>query len=144
MGGILANDVVNVGGGLAAKMTFGEAQVEPGLTFKEAKFDGIFGLGWPTIAVDGVDPPVQVFIQDKDIDQQVFAFSLGKTQKEQGELMIGGINQAKFSGTLQYTEVVRRAYWQVAMPSMTIGAPLSPLSTLQLLTPAPLSSSDRF
>jgi len=117
--GIIAGDVVNAGG-ISAAMQFGEAQVEPGLTFKEAKFDGIFGLGWPTIAVDGVDPPVNVFIGDGDLDQQVFCFSLGKTDKQKGELMIGGIDQTKFSGQLQYTDVTRRAYWQVAMPSMTI------------------------
>jgi len=119
--GVLASDVVSVGGSaLSASMTFGEAQVEPGLTFKEAKFDGIFGLGWPTIAVDGVEPPVQVFIQDGDVDSQVFAFSLGKTDKQAGELDIGSIDQSKFSGQLQYTNVVRRGYWQVAMPSLTI------------------------
>eukprot|EP01084_Bolivina_argentea_P045724 84151_1 len=42
LSGFLSSDMVFVGD-LNDQVTFGEATNEPGITFKEAKFDGIFG-----------------------------------------------------------------------------------------------------
>ena len=50
--GFLSSDMFDVGG-LKSRVMFGEATDEPGITFKEAKFDGLCGLGFQTISVDG-------------------------------------------------------------------------------------------
>ena len=49
----LSQDTVNVAGLQVDEQVFGEVTDEPGMTFAMAKFDGILGMGFKSIAVDG-------------------------------------------------------------------------------------------
>jgi hypothetical protein len=53
------------------------AMAEPGLAFVSAKFDGILGMGYPSISVDNLMSPFQKLMQNKTLcPQGVFAFWL--------------------------------------------------------------------
>lgn len=59
MVGFLSTDVLGIAGSQVLDTTFGEATLEPGLVFVAGAFDGILGMGYPTIAVEGVVPMFQ-------------------------------------------------------------------------------------
>lgn len=120
MKGFVVNDVVTLGP-LSTAVDFACATNEPGRTFQAAKFDGILGLGWPTISVDGIVPVMQQLDAAGELDQPVFAFYLNSDDKVPGELTIGGIDTDRMSGsTINYVPVVSDTYWTVELGAMTV------------------------
>ncbi|XP_007538549.1 cathepsin D [Erinaceus europaeus] len=109
------------------EQTFGEATTQPGITFIAAKFDGILGMAYPRISVDGVLPVFDNLMRQKLVDKNVFSFYLNRdpTAPVGGELMLGGTDPKYFQGSMTYLNVTRQAYWQVHMDQLDIGSGLT-------------------
>jgi len=119
MKGYVAHDVLTIGS-LKAELDFACATNEPGITFKASKFDGILGMAWPTIAVDGIVPPMQALASAGQLDENVFGFLLQKDASQKGELMIGGYNSNYVKNPV-WASLKMENYWLVSMNKLSFG-----------------------
>ena len=106
---------------------FAEATEEPGLAFAFGRFDGILGLGYDTISVNGIIPPFYEMINQDLLDEPVFAFYLGEAGDAEGEggaqseAIFGGIDKNHYTGKLIEIPLRRKAYWEVDFDSISFG-----------------------
>jgi cathepsin D len=117
----------------AVQATFAEAVEEPGITFVAAMFDGIMGLSYPTISINGAVPIYNQLMNEGLVDSGVFAFYIHRDSAHGGhhddhdiggEIAWGGVNPDRFVGTypdaFQWVDVTRKAYWQIAIGTVTV------------------------
>ncbi|PKI82548.1 saccharopepsin [Malassezia vespertilionis] len=121
MKGFVSNDDMRIGDIRLKGIDFAEATEEPGLAFLLGKFDGIMGLAYDTISVDKIVPPFYEMINQGLIDEKVFSFYLGSSEKDGGEATFGGVDESKFEGSIRYAPVRRRGYWEVALDKIKFG-----------------------
>jgi saccharopepsin len=108
---------------------FAEATSEPGLAFAFGRFDGILGLGYDTISVNKMVPPFYNMVQQKLIDEPLFAFYLGDTNSEgdESEAIFGGVDKAHYEGEITYIPLRRKAYWEVDLDFIGLGDEIAEL-----------------
>ncbi|XP_032120341.1 napsin-A isoform X3 [Sapajus apella] len=125
--GILSEDKLTIGGIKGASVIFGEALWEPSLVFTFAHFDGILGLGFPILAVEGVRPPLDVLVEQGLLDKPVFSFYLNRDPEvaDGGELVLGGSDPAHYIPPLTFVPVTVPAYWQIHMERVKVGPELT-------------------
>ena len=124
--GFLSEDVLDFGGMKISGQTFAEATMEPGLAFVAGKFDGILGMAYQTISVDGIKPPFYNLLEQGLLNQPVFSFWLNRTESSSGpaaggELVLGGSDPAHYNGDHVYVDVTREGYWQFDMGEVIVG-----------------------
>jgi phytepsin len=123
--GFLSQDSVTIGGIKIRQQVFAEVTGEPGITFLVAQFDGVLGLAFESISVDSVTPVWYNMVSQGLVEQPVFAFWLTEDPKDGGELILGGIDQAHFTGPITYVPLTNKTYWEFSVDSMNVGGSFS-------------------
>ncbi|XP_073523046.1 cathepsin E isoform X1 [Phyllobates terribilis] len=121
--GVLGVDQVTVQGITVQNQVFAESVSEPGSTFQDANFDGILGLAYPSLAVDGCTPVFDNMIAQNLVEQPVFGVYMSRDSNspEGGELVLGGYDTSRFSGQLNWAPVTVQGYWQIQVDSILVG-----------------------
>lgn len=121
--GYISKDNVQMGDMTVTGQLFGEAIKEPGITFVSAKFDGILGMGFPTIAVTGATPVFNNMMDQGLVDEPVFAFWLNRqlNAEKGGELTLGGTDPDHYRGNITWAPVTLSAYWEFSMDGLVFG-----------------------
>merc|ERR1711981_367969 len=123
--GVFSKDTVTVGsidvkGQLFAevsKVSFGPLNI----AFAAGKFDGLLGLGFKSISQYQIPTPFEAMMDQKLIDESVFAFYLQEDASKQGELVFGGIDHSHYTGELVDVPLTSETYWEVSLDSMKFG-----------------------
>merc|ERR1712100_924660 len=128
----MGKDTMTVGDVAVPSYTFAEVNNTKGLgpAFGVGHFDGICGMGWDGISVDHVETPLRALVNSGQLDEPVFAFYLGSGGAD-GELTIGGVNSAHYTGDFHYVPVVEMVpgitgYWEIVLDDVQVnGASIS-------------------
>jgi len=118
--GVFSEDTVNIGGFNVEHFTFAEVDDTSGLGlgYRLGKFDGICGMGWDSISVNGVKTPFHALVDSGNLQEPVFAFYLGNNAD--GELTIGGVDSSRYSGEFVYVPLKSKSYWEVALDGVKL------------------------
>ncbi|KAI1654344.1 Asp-domain-containing protein [Daldinia decipiens] len=122
LSGFVSQDTLTIGDLTVKNQDFAEATSEPGLAFAFGRFDGILGLGFDRLSVNGIVPPFYQLVNQKLIDDAVFAFYLsGESGADDSEVVFGGVDTDHYTGKITEIPLRRKAYWEVDFDSISFG-----------------------
>uniref|UniRef100_A0A7M4FSY8 Embryonic pepsinogen-like n=1 Tax=Crocodylus porosus TaxID=8502 RepID=A0A7M4FSY8_CROPO len=121
MAGVVGSDIVLLSTFIDTNQQLALATSEPGLTFAYTDFDGILGLAYPDIAVEGLIPVFDNLMIKNLVKQHLFSVYLDAKSQVFGSMLIfGGIDESYFTGPIHWIPVSYQGYWQISMDSIIV------------------------
>ncbi|NWT38061.1 CATEB protein, partial [Chroicocephalus maculipennis] len=120
--GVAGKDTLQISNISIRGQDFGESVFEPGTTFALAHFDGVLGLGYPSLAVGNALPVFDSIMNQQLVEEPVFSFYLkrGDDTENGGELILGGIDHSRYKGSIHWVPVTEKSYWQIHLNNIKI------------------------
>jgi len=122
VGGYESQDTLTLGGLGVKSQIFAEVTNAAGLgaAYKLGKFDGILGLAFPVLSVNKVATVFQNVWDQKVVPNNEFAFYLGNSARDFGELTLGGYDSTRFTGDLTWVPLKAATYWEITLGSLNV------------------------
>ncbi|CAG8601933.1 7984_t:CDS:2 [Ambispora leptoticha] len=82
----------------------------------EVGFDGILGMAFDSLSVIHTKTPFENMVAQKSVTDPVFSFFLVREEdktSDKSELTLGGVDNSKFKGDLNFNKVTDPLYWQI-------------------------------
>ncbi|CAN2390846.1 A1 Propeptide, partial [Pristimantis euphronides] len=115
--GTLGYDTVQVGGLVATKQGLLLSQTESFFLYY-SHFDGILGLGYPSLSVSGATPVFDTMWSEGLIPKEVFSVYLSRLNSS--VVIFGGIDDSLYTGRLHWVPVTRERFWQITIDSVAL------------------------
>jgi cathepsin D len=114
--GYLGQDTTTLAGLTAKNSTFGQITKLEGISFVASKFDGIMGMAWPAISVQGCPLIFDLLYKQGQVEGNSFSFYLTKTAGMEGSSMVlGGVNPKYAAEPFKYYKLKMQNYWITEM-----------------------------
>jgi len=91
-----------------------------GVGYVMGKFDGILGLGFEGLALGGATTVFKNAIDQDAVSRSMFAFYLG--DEMDGELTLGGYDDARYAGEITWVSLSEPKYWQIDIGNVQVGS----------------------
>jgi len=110
---------------VAQKAKFGEVSYTEGESFMFGAYDGIVGLGFPSLAIDGTQPPFDAMFMQHRFPNPVFGFYLTHDAGQAGSsLTIGGVQKSKYKGPMHWHSLFVKdkvpEYWTLKLTDVIV------------------------
>merc|ERR1719502_1375397 len=92
-----------------------------GDVFSSFPFEGILGLGFPSLSFGGITPFFDHVIQQKLLKHNEFAFFMNVDSDKPSALLWGGIDKSLYHGKIRMFPVVQAHYWSLELVDVKVG-----------------------
>ncbi|CAI9167000.1 unnamed protein product [Rangifer tarandus platyrhynchus] len=120
MSGYLGSDIIQVTDLVAPWQAFGLSTNLSSDAVEYVPYDGILGLAYPSLAIDGTSPVFDNLNNLRVISQPVFAFYLSNQLDIASMVMFCGVDNSYFHGDLKWIPVTEPRYWQIIMDRVSM------------------------
>ncbi|CAG8671957.1 4287_t:CDS:1 [Acaulospora morrowiae] len=115
-------DTVEIAGITACHQTFGRTFIESD-DFLKVEFDGIFGMAFDSLSAQNASTPFSTMVRQKKVTNSFFGFHLSRARDagDVGTLTIGGVDKSKFTGSINFNNVVGdTGFWLIKLDSASV------------------------
>ncbi|KAK1169242.1 nothepsin [Acipenser oxyrinchus oxyrinchus] len=120
--GVVGRDTLRLSDVSIKEQEFGESVFEPGFTFIRAKFDGVLGMGYPSLSEGGATLVFDKLMEQQQVEKPVFSFYLSKGRDKEcgGEMLLGGVDDSLYTGSINWVPVTEKGYWQIKLDNVKV------------------------